>query len=83
MTTLATQTQNKSNLNVTQLIDLFVDMNFAQIENKAAISQFKILAIQIGYPLDMIDQVIALGMDEYFKLLIEVDNVLGESEKLA
>lgn len=70
MTRLISRGKTNNKLDVYQLIDLFVEMNFSQIENELSISQFKIIAIQIGYPLEMIDQVIELGTDEYYKLLV-------------
>lgn len=68
-----------SSLDVNQLIDLFVDLNFTQLEDERAISQFKVLAIQMGYPIDMINSVIKLGIDEYYKLLVEVDNLVAST----
>jgi len=58
---------------VNQLIDLFVDLNFGDIRNETLLLQFKIVAMKIGYPTDMIDRVIKLGKSEYSKMMSEIN----------
>jgi hypothetical protein len=65
------------------LVDLFVDLNFNKISNKVAISQFKVLAIQMGFPIDMVNEIVHIGMDEYFKLMVQYPNLIASSEELS
>lgn len=55
-----------------QLIDLFVDMNFSDIESPLRLLQFRMVAQNVGYPNSMIDRVVDLGKNEYQKLLSEL-----------
>jgi len=58
-----------------QLIDLFVHMNFEDIESPLRLAQFRMLAEKVGYPISMIDRVVELGKTEYEKLLTELITV--------
>ncbi len=58
---------------VVPLIDLFVDMCFENINNIVCITQFKLVSLQIGYPKDMIEQVVDMGRSEYDKMLSEIN----------
>lgn len=49
-----------------QMIDLFVDLTFAQ--NEIGIVQFKMIANQVGFPKDMVEKLISLGKEEYAKM---------------
>lgn len=58
---------------VIPLIDLFVDMCFAHMNNAFCITQFKLVSAQMGYPIDMIEQVVEMGKSEYEKMLSEIN----------
>lgn len=58
---------------VIPLIDLFVDMCFEHINNVVCITQFKLVSAQMGYPKDMIEQVVEMGKSEYEKMLSEIN----------
>ena len=64
------------NWDVNELIDLFVDLNFEDIQNETLLYQFKSVARTIGYPLEMIDRVVKLGESEYSKLMSEIEQGL-------
>lgn len=70
-------------LDVNELIDLFVELNFNDIHNEALLMQFRIVAKNVGYPDSMIDRVIKLGRSEYSKLMEEVKKAKNESVSLA
>lgn len=59
---------------INELIDLFVEMNFSFMTNPGVLSQFMLLAKQIGYTEQEITQVVDLGRREYRKLLDELNN---------
>ena len=69
-------TESKSNSltdNQSPLIDLFVDMCFANIHNPLVILQFKIVAQQLDYPTQEIDEVIKLGKLEYSQFISNLE----------
>ena len=73
-----TITANQSNQstfqdNIFQLIDVFVELCFADINSAQRTSQFKILALQLGYSQEEIQKVVIIGRSEYSKLLDEVN----------
>ena len=67
------ETLDTAQFEVNQLIDLFVDLNFEDIHNETLLLQFKIVAMKIGYPIEMIDRVIKLGKSEYTKMMFEIN----------
>lgn len=72
-TIAATQTIVNPMGEITQLIDLFVDMCFDDIKSTARISQFRLIGIQMGYTPLNIDKVIDIGKSEYQTLLDEIN----------
>ncbi|MGB0806467.1 MAG: hypothetical protein ACPGRC_07235 [Salibacteraceae bacterium] len=68
-----------SNNKETQLIDLFVDMCFYDIENPAVIFQFKVLATQLKYPIHQIDKVVEIGKKEYAQVFSAIENQIIEA----
>lgn len=75
MMKLLGQNRWRSDLPIEELIDLFVELNFGQMENKAATHQFTLVALQIGYPIDAINEVISLGQAEFKRLLFELEHL--------
>ncbi len=63
----------------TQLIDLFVDMCFFDINNPAVIYQFKLVAKQLDYSIEIINKVVELGKSEYQELYDEIENQISSS----
>jgi hypothetical protein len=59
--------------NILQLIDVFVEICFDDINSAQRISQFKILALQLGYSQKEIQKVVIIGRSEYSKLLDEIN----------
>ena len=64
---------------MTQLIDLFVDMCFDEINSKGRISQFKMLGSQLGFSEFETDQVVEMGKSEYAKMLDEINKAMVDS----
>jgi hypothetical protein len=58
---------------ITQLIDVFVEICFEDIQSVSRITQFKLLGNQMGYSEMEISKVIQIGTSEYQKLLGEVN----------
>lgn len=56
-----------------QLIDLFVDLCFHQMDNPLTFIQFKKLAYDLKYSFNEIDHVIKIGKNEYEKLVMQVE----------
>lgn len=70
-------------LDINDLIDLFVDLNYDDIHNEVLLLQFRIVANKIGYSKDEVDRVIKLGQSEYTKLMQEINEGLSkQKEKL-
>lgn len=63
----------------TQLIDLFVEMCFYDINNPALIFQFKIVAQQLNYSQEVIDRVVDLGKSEYQELYAEIEKQISQA----
>ena len=61
---------------ITQLIDLFVDMCFDDINSTARILQFKLLGIQLGFSEMDTQKVVDMGKSEYGSLLNEINKAL-------
>ena len=61
---------------MTQLIDLFVDMCFDDINSTTRISQFKLLGIQLGFSEMDTQKVVDMGKSEYGSLLNEMNKAL-------
>jgi hypothetical protein len=61
-----------------QLIDLFVDMCFYDIDNPAVIFQFKVLASNLNYTASQTNKVVEIGRKEYVRLFNEIEEqILG------
>ena len=59
--------------NILQLIDVFIELCFDDINSAQRTSQFKILALQLGYSQKDIQKVVIIGRSEYSKLLDEIN----------
>ncbi len=57
---------------IKDLVDLYVEMNFNDIYNPSLLFQFKIVATQLGFTIEMIERVMKLGRSEYENLMKEV-----------
>ena len=64
---------------MTQLIDLFVDMCFDDINSKGRISQFKMLGSQLGFSEFETEKVVDMGKSEYAKMLDEINKAMVKS----
>lgn len=60
-------------LDINNLIELFVELNFNDIHNEVLLFQFRILANKIGFSKDEIEKVIQLGHSEYLNLMQEIN----------
>lgn len=57
------------NTKIEQIIDLFVEMCFENINDAKRISQFKLLGLQLGFTINDIERVIEMGKSEYKRLM--------------
>ena len=69
----------KPDFSETQLIDLFVDMCFYDINSPIAIYQFKLVAKQLQFSSEMIERVVELGKSEYHELYAEMEKQLSST----
>ena len=68
------------NTRTEQLIDLFVELCFEDINDVKRISQFHLLSLQLGFDKSEIVKVIEIGKLEYQTLMDEIYKVYIESE---
>lgn len=70
----------KPNRQIEELIDLYVELCFEDINDINKVSQFQLLGMQLGYGSSQIRKVIELGKSEYRTLLDEIHTAYVESE---
>ena len=75
---MASVSQIKPMEKISQLIDLFVDMCFDDINSQARVSQFKVLGVQLGFSEVETNNVVELGKSEYTKMLDELNKVFAQ-----